>query len=258
MELSYRQKCDLYDRGFVKIEGVVPRAMVDAALRAINHSMGEGMAPERMPIFRAQSYCPEIQREPVITDLLNRTPAWSLAESAIGSGRIQPVTGAQVALRFPNLNDEPGRASPHIDGMHSPTNGVPQGQILNFTALAGILLSDVPGPNAGNFTVWPGSHHLLQAHFQEHGPESLLAGLPQVSLGEPMQITGKAGDIVIAHYELAHGVTPNVSPSIRYAIFFRLHHVDHDAHRWESMTDIWLQWEGMREVAAQRRDRAAV
>jgi len=131
--------------------------------------------------------------------------------------------------------------------MYSPTNGVKEGTIGNFTALVSVLLSDVPEPNSGNFTVWPGTHRIFERYFQEYGPESLLKGMPQVPMPDPVQITGKAGDIVLVHYQIAHGVTPNASPNVRYAIFFRLSHVDHEANHWSCMTDIWLEWEGMRE-----------
>ncbi len=253
MQLTHRQKQEFYQIGFLHIPGVVPRIMVDAALRAINHSIGEGMNAEEMTRMRAQTYCRELTREPVITDLINRTPAWSLAESAIGIGRIKPVGSGQIALRFPGAQDPPPPARPHLDGMHSPTNGVPEGTIQNFTALLGILLSDLPTSHAGNFTVWPGTHHMYEQYFREHSPQSLLDGMPPLSLPEPHPITGHAGDIVFCHYQLAHGVTPNVSPHVRYAIFFRLTHVEHEAQKWESMTDIWREWEGMREIVAQSR-----
>lgn len=254
MELTWIQKQQLYQDGYVQVPGVVPKVMVDTALRAINHSIGEGMSAEEMPRMRAQSYCRELTREPVITDLIQRTPAWSLAESAIGEGKIKPVGGGQIALRFPGLHDPPPPARPHLDGMHSPTNGVPEGTIQNFTALVGVLLSDLPTAHAGNFTVWPGTHHQYEAYFREHTPQSLLNGMPPISLPEPHPIIGGAGDIVLCHYELAHGVTPNVSPHVRYAIFFRLTHIEHETQKWESMTDIWREWEGMREVVARCRE----
>jgi hypothetical protein len=253
MELSHLQKQAIYEQGFVHLPGVVPRVMLEATLRAINHSVGEGMPTEEMVRMRAQTYSRELTRTPVITDLLNATPALLLAESAIGAGKIRPINGGQIALRFPTMQDPPPPGRPHLDGMYSPTNGVPEGTIQNFTALVGVLLSDLPGPGAGNFTVWPGTHHLYERYFREHTPQSLLDGMPDVPLPEPLQITGRAGDVVLCHYQIAHGVTPNVSPHVRYAIFFRLTHVDHDAHKWESMTDIWLEWEGMREIVAGRK-----
>lgn len=249
MELNSRQKQEIADKGYVQVPGVVPPLMVAEALRAINHSVGQGMNVADMNRFRAQSYCPEIQNTPPITDLLKKTPAWDLAESVIGPGRIKPPGGGQIALRFPS-RDEPGRAGPHLDGMYSPTNGVPEGTIGNFTMLLGILLSDVPAPLMGNLHVWPGTHRLYEEYFQEHGPQSLLQGMPPVEMPTPEPVTGHAGDVVLVHYQVAHGVGPNVSPHTRYMVFFRLSHVDHAELHWECMTDIWREWEGMRGIEA--------
>src|SRR5690242_11100550 len=143
IQLTHAQKEELYEQGYVKIPGVVPQVMVGSALKAINHSLGQGIPVEEITRFRAQSYCPELQKTPVITDLFNRTPALEMAESAIGVGCIKPVGGGQIALRFPGMQDPPRRPSPHIDGMYSPTNGVQEGTIQNFTALACVYLSEV-------------------------------------------------------------------------------------------------------------------
>ncbi len=248
MELTHEQKQAFYDNGFVKLPGIVPRELVDTALRAINSSLGsEGMHPDNLVKFRAQSYCPELQGSPAITDLLNASPVLSVAESAIGPGKIRPVKGGQIALRFPSM-DPPREPGPHLDGMYTPTNGVPEGTIANFTALVGVMLSDLPQGYAGNLAVWPGTHRLFEAYFREHGPQSLLEGMPRVPMPEPQQITGQAGDAVLCHYQLAHGIAGNGSPHIRYAIYFRLYHVDHDAMKWECMTDIWREWEGMQDL----------
>ncbi|HZO89975.1 MAG TPA: phytanoyl-CoA dioxygenase family protein [Chthonomonadaceae bacterium] len=257
MELTHAQKQAFYDQGYVQVPGVVPRVMVDAALKAINHSVGEGIPTDQVVTMRSRSYCTELQREPVITDLLNKTPAWSLAESLIGPGKIRPVDSGQIALRFPGTQDPPNRPRAHLDGMHSPHNGVPEGTIQNFTMLVGVLLSDLHQPYSGNFTVWPGTHHCYERYFQEHTPQSLLDGMPPIEMPEPVQIQGKAGDVVLVHYELAHSAAPNVSPHVRYAIFFRLTHVDHEEHKWEAMTDIWLEYEGMRAWSNPAEDLAA-
>lgn len=250
MELSYEQKQSMFERGFVQLPGIVPRAVVDRALRAINASLGEkGIHPDLLTKFRAQSYCPELQSSPAITGLLNETPLWDAAESLIGPGVIKPVRGGQIALRFPS--EEPPRAAhPHLDGMYTPTNGVTAGTIANFTALVGVMLSDLPGPDAGNLSVWPGTHRRFETYFRERGPQALLEGMPEVDMPAPEQVTGKAGDAVICHYQLAHGITGNGSPHIRYAIYFRLHHVEHDQLHWECMTDIWREWAGMRDLVA--------
>ena len=251
MQLSHRQKQDFVTHGYVHIPGVVPRLMVDAALRAINASLGEGMNVSDVVRFRAQSYCPELQQTPVITDLLNATPALALAESLIGNGQVAPIKSGQIALRFPSPVDPPPAPRPHLDGMHTPTNGVPAGEIYSFTLLLGVMLSDLDGPFAGNLAVWPGTHRIYETYFREKGPQSLLDGMPNVELPAPVQLVGRASDIVLCHYELAHGVTANVSPHVRYAIYFRLHHIQHAQQKWDAMTNIWLEWEGVREFVPQ-------
>lgn len=248
MRLTDDQLVSLRDDGIVHLPGIIPPEVVNTARRAINASLGsEGIDPAQLVTFRSRSYAPELQRSAAITDLYNATDVRAAAEAAIGEGSIKPVSSGQIALRFPNTE---GRHDPHphIDGMYSPHNGVPKGTIQNFTALVGVLLSDVPDPDSGNFTVWPGSHRLYADYFREHGPESLLNGMPPVELPEPRQVTGRAGDAVLAHYQTGHGIASNVSPNIRYAIFFRLSHVDHDQVRWECMTDLWREWSGMQDV----------
>jgi hypothetical protein len=253
--LTAEQVQELHRDGFLQVSGLIPQALVRRALRAINASLGErGMDPTQLSTLRAQTYCPELRSAPEITDLFNATPAKLLASAAIGAGKIRPITGGQIALRFPRplepaVDPNPPPPPPpraHIDGMYSPTNGVAPGTIANFTALLGVLLSDLPDENAGNFTVWPRSHLKHEAYFREHGPQSLMKGMPPLDIGRPKQITGRAGDMILAHYLLAHGIAPNVSAHVRYAIFFRLTHVDHESQRWESMADAWLQWDGLR------------
>jgi hypothetical protein len=248
MELTHEQRQHFFDQGYVHIPSVVPRERVHAAVRAINSSLGSnGIDPAKLTTFRARSYCPELQSAPEITGLLNDTPVLEVAESMIGRGQVKPATSGQIALRFPSMAPA-SPPHPHLDGMYTPTNGVPEGKIMNFTALVGILLSDLPTGDAGNLAVWPGTHHIYEQYFREHGPQSLLTGMPPVELPEPVQITGSAGDAVICHYQLAHGITGNASPLIRYAIYFRLSHIDHEALRWESMTDIWREWEAFQDL----------
>ena len=243
------QKRGLYRDGYVVLPQAVAAERVTAALRSINAALGEGgLPPERLGEYRSRSYCPELCGEAPIVDLLRDGP-WAAVEAAVGAGALRPSGRGQIALRFP-VSGEAHQPGPHLDGMHSPSNGVPSGAIANFTALVGIFLSDVPGPQSGNFTVWPGTHRLFERYFRTHGPQSLLQGMPDVEMPQPLQLTVRAGDAVLCHYQLAHGVAGNAAAHIRYAVFFRLHHVNHEAVHWECMTDIWREWAGMRDVVA--------
>ncbi len=242
--LTGLQKAALRDQGYVVLPGLVPRVRCEAALTAINASLGRGLRPEDVPRFRAQSFCPELQKTEVILDLFRETAASRAAASLVGSEGLERVTTGQIALSFPT--DQGARPPhPHLDGLYTPDNGVPAGSVLSFTMLAGIVLSDVTTPDAGNLVAWPGSHRVLEAYFRGHGPKSLLAGMPDIDLGSPEPVLARAGDVVLCHYQLAHAAGPNASPHVRYAVYFRLKRKGHDRQRWECLTDVWREWPGI-------------
>jgi hypothetical protein len=232
--------------GYVQVPGAVPRPVVDAALRAINHDLSQGMDPAKMWQYHSQSFCPELRAAKVIRDLFDASAAASLVEGIVGPGALRTVDEGQIALRFPALG-ELTLNQPHVDGIADPKghNGVPVGTILNFTALACVLLSDLPTTYAGNFMVWPGTHRTFAAYLRTHGVDTLLSRMPSVPLPQPVQITGRAGDLIIAHHLLGHSVAPNHSPNIRYACFFRLW----SKHRGQAfppaMLDEFLEWPGV-------------
>jgi len=243
--LTAPERDSLRERGSVVLAGLVPRERVQAALRAINASIGRGLRPEDVPRFRATSFCPELQKADVILDLFRDTPASDAAASLLGPQGLERVTTGQIALSFP---EEKGTRSPHphLDGLYTPDNGVPAGSVLSFTMLAGIVLSDVTTPGGGNLITWPGSHRLLETYFRERGPKSLLTGMPGIDLGEPEPVLARAGDVILCHYQLAHAAGPNTSPHVRYAVYFRLKRKGHDRQKWECLTDVWREWPGIR------------
>jgi hypothetical protein len=243
--LDAEQRRALREDGYVIVPGLVARDRVEAGLRAINHSLGtEGLPRELLPAFRARTFTPELTVAPPILGLYTDSGLAALAESAIGRGKVRPPAEAQIALRFPSA--APGNpAVPHIDGISSPGNGVPPGTLLHFTALGGVFLTDVTEPDRGNLTVWPGSHLLLAEHLRREGPQAVVDRYPDLPLPAPRPILARAGDALLAHYQLAHGIAPNLGPHIRYAIFFRLHHVDHATLGTRPLLDPWLEWEGL-------------
>ncbi|HEV2472236.1 MAG TPA: phytanoyl-CoA dioxygenase family protein [Chthonomonadales bacterium] len=241
--LSSAQRERLKNEGYLHLPGITPPELRDAALKAINASLGEnGLDPALLTRFRSQSYTPELQGDACVTDLYNASPLRAIAESLIGA--IRPVTRAQVALRFPAAGP-PREPKPHIDGTHSPTNGVLEGTFASFTALAGVFLSDVAGDYCGNFTVWPGSHLLLQEYCLKNDPQSVTPGLPLLDLAAPVQLKVNAGDAILAHHMLAHSAAGNSSANVRYAAFFRLSHPEHADSKWECLRNPWLHWPGL-------------
>ncbi|HVV52895.1 MAG TPA: phytanoyl-CoA dioxygenase family protein [Polyangia bacterium] len=247
MRLDGNQRRGLFDDGYLLVPGLVPRARVEAALKAINHSLGEeGIAKDQIWTLRSQTFCPELAAAPEILDLYRATPLAALAEAAIGAAEVPAPATGQIALRFPQKLAEPKLPFPHIDGMPGPLNGVAPGTLYHFTALGAVFLSDVRGPFQGNFTVWPGSHRALEAHFRAHGTDELLRGFPPVSMAPARQLEVEAGDVLLAHHQLAHNAAPNVGPHVRYAVFFRLARRGHDPTSTATLVDLWREWDGVR------------
>ena len=161
MQLTNQQKLDFYENGYLKIPGVVSPLMINAALHAINYSLGEeGMNKDDLPTLRAQSYCKEIRKSPAVTDLANKSAVIPVMESLLGKGNLSPIESGQIALRFPRLPDmSPGSPHSHLDGLGSGLNGSSKGNYRRgFTMLAVVLLNHLPETHSGNFTVWPKSH----------------------------------------------------------------------------------------------------
>ena len=246
------QKQQFVEEGYLKIPGVVPKVLIDAARRAVNHSIGNvGMGGENLENNRSAFFCHELMDAPVILDLFNKTPVIRIAESLIGEGNVLPVNRAKPYPRFPlPPGEDPSEPRGHIDGIGNGSNGMAKGVYRRgFTAFAVIYLADVPEPYSGNFTVWPKSHRVFEAYFKREGYEVLANGMPRPELPEgPVMVTGNAGDLILAHHQVLHGACPNVSPNVRYATITRLQHKDCKEIGYEAYTDIWREWPGVQNV----------
>ena len=277
--LNDEQKTQFVRDGYIQIAGAVQPGMVRTALRAINASIGKGFTPTKL------TSCPELVIQPVIMRLLYASPAIGYALSLLGKAHICHV--GQIALRFPGhgclgqelqarLQDNPvvksvlsmltgqlaqGKGGPdqetdvplpipgwekgwHIDGVSTP-------ELRNFSLLIGVCLSDVSCQDAGNLTVYPGSHIAIQDYALRNGGSSSLLGIDlplKVSVQPAAQLMTKPGDVVLLHYQLAHSIAPNTTPNIRYMIYFRLHALAHapNTARPESVENIWIDYLGLK------------
>jgi ectoine hydroxylase-related dioxygenase (phytanoyl-CoA dioxygenase family) len=250
--LTEEQLRAFYRDGYVTVPGAIDQRSIERALGAINGDIGRGIDPARIAEFYARSFCPELRNAPELLDLFEKTPALTLAESLVGAGALRPPSMAQIALRFPQ-HAAAVLPRPHVDGTYGPSNGVPQGRVAHFTMLAMVALSDVEVDFAGNFTVWPGSHHLYERYFRHHDVTEMIGGTPRLAeLPAPVQTRVKAGDLLLAHYELGHAAAPNLSPRVRYAIFFRLYHREHDPEALDILADIWRQYASLAHLVPER------
>lgn len=240
-EFNLQQKQQLLEQGWVVIPQVVPAEMVRAARNAINSTI-------ETYLDSIQARAHELKTDERLTKILMETDAFSLIESALGKGKVVPSTNVQCALRFPDDHGADLKVVPHIDSFQPSADGNP-GSIKPFIAIAGFFLNDIGQDNSGNFTVWPGTHRQFAEYFAKHGADpELKLGIPPVDLPEPVQIKAKAGDMIFAHYQLAHTAAANLSQAVRYAVYIRMHHADRPKDSLDVLTDIWKYWYGMSEI----------
>ena len=242
--LNRGQLEEFAQRGFLVLPGVVPRAVVDAAARAIDELIDrEPPGPDVRGPF---NYFPEAARTPELAALLTGSPAFGLAEALTGPATLVAPEQVQVALNIPPFAHRPGMH--HIDGFPPEPGGRPG----TFTMLAGVLMSDQGDQDAGNLWVWPGTHLAHAEYFRGHGPDAFFAagGYPPIKLPEPEQVTGEAGDLLLAHYLLGHNIGGNTSQAVRRAVYYRVKRAGHDPRWREFLADPWLDYDAVRDILA--------
>jgi len=240
--LSRGQIEEFAERGFLLLPRVVPPEVAAAAARAIDELIErEPPGPDVRGPF---NYFPAAADSPGLAALLTGSPAFGLAESLTGAGALDVPWQVQVALNIPPFPHRPGMH--HIDGFPPEPDGRPG----TFTMLAGVLMSDQRGPDAGNLWVWPGTHLAHAEYFRSQGPDAFFAagGYPPIKLPEPEQITGVAGDLLLAHYLLGHNIGANTSPAVRRAVYYRVKRAGHDPRWREFLADPWLDYGAVRDV----------
>lgn len=242
--LSRGQVEEFAERGFVVLPRAVPADAVSAAGRVIDELTWR--EPPGTGVRGPFNYFPEAATVPEMAALLLGGPVFGLAEALTGPGTLVAPWQVQVALNIPPYPHRPG--AQHIDGFPPGPDGRPG----TFTMLAGVLMSEQRVPDAGNLWVWPGTHLAHAAYFREHGPDAFFAagGYPPIRLPEPEQITGGPGDLLLAHYLLGHNIGGNTSPAVRRAVYYRIKRAGHDARWREFLTDPWLDYDGVRALAA--------
>ena len=242
--LSDTQINEFAQRGYLMVPHVVPAGILGQAAQRIDDVAAADPPAEdkRGPHF----YFLKTKDEPALIAPLTCSPALGLAEDLAGRGTLEVPRQVQIALNIPPYPHRPG--GPHIDASNAePADGPVRG---TFTMLAGILMTDQLTEDSGNLWVWPGSHLTHAAYFRQHGPRMFCA-YPPIDLPAPEQVTGHAGDLLLAHYLLGHNIGGNYeSGQTRRALYFRISNIDHASHRDDFLQDTWLDYEPIRSRPA--------
>lgn len=231
----------LRKQGFAQFGELTPKPLIKAALDAIELDRSTNFDPERQTEYDNRSYCPDLRATPAIMDLLSQSPVLNLLDEIFQLDKIGWSDG-QIAIRRAHNFTEPVPPTPHIDGFSSGLNGLEEGRIYNHTILVGVFLTPLTTAFAGNFTVWPGSHNVYEDYFRERGTRAMSEPMPTPEVGEPHQLTCGVGDVVLAHYQLAHAAAVNTSDNDRIAIYFRVWLKKMESDRWHYLTNMWEGW----------------
>lgn len=239
--------------GYFVFPALVPATVVGEARERIDEDLANNYDPRRKAEYDSRSFCPDLLGTPEILALLNNRAVRDKVGALVSLRKLAFDTQGQVAIRRAHNVEKPLPPTAHVDGFPAPYNGVEQGTVMPFTMLAGVFLSEVKTSFAGNFTVWPGSHLLVEKYFNERGPQALhesMPDLPSLGIGAPLQLMASPGDVVLCHYALAHAAAVNISDDDRIACFFRLGHLElqnrndpnYPEYAWAHLARIWTGW----------------
>jgi hypothetical protein len=239
--------------GYAVFPGLVEAETVARARERIDEDLAAHYDPRRKAEYDSRSFCPDLLGTPEILALLENRGVRDKVGALVSRRKLAFDTRGQVAIRRAHNVERALPPVAHVDGFPAPHNGVEEGTVLPFTMLVGVFLSEVKTEFAGNFTVWPGSHLLVEKYFNERGPRAMresMPDLPGLGIGEPRQLMGSPGDVVLCHYALAHSAAVNTSDNDRIACFFRLAHYElqersdprYPEHAWKHLTKIWTGW----------------
>lgn len=228
--------------GYLRLEGVLDRSEIELLGRQIDEMRtrpGWEPMPGTLPrghygwVERCPDQSPEafMDRRDILSyhqafiDLIDRSPVFDLIVDVMGPYILFSMSQAIVRASTETF---PGYT--HTDGGEA-QRGVRVTETSRPIAVKALyLLSDVVGEDAGNFTVFPGSH------MRPFLPERDLPITPH-SPGA-VQLQGKAGDCFIFPHALWHGPAPNRSGRARKTLLYNYAQMFVRAYDFEKSPDI--------------------
>ena len=265
--LTDRQRREFKELGFLVLDDVLEEATIEESLSRVKTVMSDGLTDDDVQ-----------QQSSTHGQIGNRIEDKSPLRKLVREVRpaIEDLTGVgtlaapddppihechhddwlDVFMKYPDEDPEWDSPSAHIDA-YTWYNEDPDEEGFEyhpFTVGITIYLDRVQ-PRGGGFTVWPGSHHLAEKHFQENPIEDKdtrimeRCNLNEMNIGDPFEIAGDPGTTVIWHSLLGHSVGPNKSDYPRIAAIGRQSREDIDEIGWEATRDLWIQFDELRDIS---------
>ena len=205
--LSAEQKAQFAEQGYLLVSGLIPPEVVAEARAKLEQEYREG--GKAFFGTEAANIC------------YNETLCAAAAELG-GEADVRPYYPIHSALAILSLpgSEEWDWPPPHID--HAIKEHGHHTFPRPFRLASLLYLNDI-APRGGGTVVWPGSHRrieqLAQSDPQRYAQmHTLNQELAHTDLGEPVEVTTKAGDILFYHYLCAHSGSRNTTSQPRLAL----------------------------------------
>ncbi|MEM8926520.1 MAG: phytanoyl-CoA dioxygenase family protein [Actinomycetota bacterium] len=249
--LSPEQRRAFGRNGYLVVRGVVVESLLAELEAEVDAVVADSPPPADKVGFHY--YVEPVASLPVADRVLRSSGVLGLAAELVAPLTIDHAFDhIQIATSIRGWDHEPGGG--HIDGYGIDGQTEPH----SFTLLVGIYLDDESLAGSGNLWVWPGSHRGHERLFRERGvdvlmgPDSkgghacLLDEPPDLGQGAP--VLAERGDVVLAHYLLAHNQSGNMRLPLRRIAYYRLAAAGH-RERWAAThTDALLEFEPVRSA----------
>lgn len=235
--------------GFVVVRGLLAERTVEELAAEADSLIAREPAPAGK--VGAHHYFKPPSVLPVAVRVLHEFGVLALAGELVAPFGVDlAFDHIQIATSIYGWDHLPGGG--HIDGYGIPGQTEPH----TFTLLAGVFLCDESEPGRGNIWVWPGSHLGHERLFRERGADLLLAPESQgghacllsnaPDFGPAQPVLAQRGDVLLAHYLLAHNQSGNMWNPLRRIVYYRLAATGH-RQRWRAtQTDALLEFEPVR------------
>jgi hypothetical protein len=187
----------------------------------------------------------EIQHEAAVRRLtIGNDALLQCAEQLLGRGNARmprKFRGLYPIFPTPEHADVPINA--HIDVTPN-----------EFRLSVGVYVADVP-PRGGGLAVWPRSHRSLHFEtrstgctFDDLSTDGFLAAFRAWNRTEPVELPGKAGDVVFFHSRLLHGPSLNlINGHVRLAAYFNILGAEDSR---TAPVGLWEGWRGVQSLHA--------
>ena len=119
------------ENGYLVVRGALSQNEIDAALDRVWDSIDEDRNDSESWIRKGYRTAP-IGGEDVIRGTIYGNSVFAMAEEMVGEGKLHNGGGAGPHLNFPDPDREWREPLGHLDGYHTPSNGVPKGLLVHL------------------------------------------------------------------------------------------------------------------------------